>query len=111
MFVHIFGEFLSLLFPFGVSLFITKYLAFAPLLPASVKNPEILLFLPKNVVDFLKTNNDIAISIIPSLIYLIGRIYFESMLLVRSLIPNATIGKYLFSFLSISFSHGHIRNL
>lgn len=97
MFGHIFGELLAVTIPFGTSYLVTQYLPFAPLFPPGSSIPSSASFLPNAAIEFARKNNDIAISLIPSIIYLIGRIYFEAMLLISSLLPHSTAGKFSIS--------------
>lgn len=92
---HIFGELIALAIPFGASYLTTKFLPFAPLFSKTTTIPANLAFLPSELYTYLQANNDIAISLIPTMIYIIGRVYFEIMYFITSLIPIPKIGKYL----------------
>lgn len=92
---HIFGELIALAIPFGASYLTTKFLPFAPLFSKTTTIPANLAFLPSELYTYLHANNDIAISLIPTMIYIIGRVYFEIMYFITSLIPIPQIGKYL----------------
>lgn len=115
---HIFGELIALAIPFGASYLTTKFLPFAPLFSKTTTIPANLAFLPSELYTYLHANNDIAISLIPTMIYIIGRVYFEIMYFITSLIPIPQIGKYLIyiyfvlpSYLFPLLSHSKIYNL
>eukprot|EP01040_Poterioochromonas_malhamensis_P007466 gene7466-8053_t len=91
---HIFGELIALAIPFGASYLTTKFLPFAPLFSKTTTIPANLAFLPSELYTYLHANNDIAISLIPTMIYIIGRVYFEIMYFITSLIPIPQIAKY-----------------
>lgn len=97
MISHLLGELAGLAFPFGLTYLITLVYPLSALIPNNPSSGNAPILINEAITEFVKTNNQIAICLIPSIIYILGRFYFEVVYFTTKFLPIPSAGKKFIS--------------
>jgi hypothetical protein len=90
MLSFIIGELFGASLPFILTYVATGILPLAPIIPVDNSN---FIILNSTITSYVKNNPRICLCLIPTMIYCIGRVYFEIVRFIHLLIPFPSVGK------------------